>query len=372
MSTASFAFTDETNENIQASTRAAWKMSVTNQVFLSNPMLARMLMANKVIWRGGTELVFPVQKAEGDNMVQYYSATDGLDAKSKTYLTLVKFQWKHMQLPVMYGLDEEVKNSGGGDTKVFDLRKFLVDRAHDALRIALVNQMYGCDSSGARGTDNSLLSTEFVSAVDGDTAKPFQSATQALSHSAPYGSLTRTTTTVNPWWQGASMAGTYADFATAGTISPDFIAQMQDACMEHNGQYKPSDYLIVMGPALYRKLRQWVQAHKMDTGTGRLAKYGFDSFTWNGWEIAKDFRLQAKYISGITNAATTPAQNWVFCFCVPTWELRFHSKLGLKFTGFKWQGDVAGGRNEWLARIMASGNFICRQPGVNCWRNNIS
>jgi len=381
---ASITITQETNANIQASTRELWRRTVQRQVFLKNPMLARMLLANRITWNGGQRLLGPIDIAEGDSMIQYYGPNDPLTAASKTYLSLAEFNWKSFQLPVMYGQEEQLSTGKGRDTAIFDLRKFLVTKAHRAVRIAMVNQMYGCNSSQTRGTDGSLTSNDYddqaagTYSVNGDSELEFQAATQALTPDATYGGITRgpaaSSLETGKYWQPASMAGTHTDWDTAATISPDLIEKMQDAVMEKAGDYTASDFLFVMGPALYRALRKYVTAHRMDTGRGLLANYGIESFTMQGWEIAKDYRLQDKYINGYANPAspTNASSGWVFCFCIPTWELRFHTERRFRFTGFTWQAMIAGGRDQYLARILGSGNFICWQPGVNMWLPSVS
>lgn len=367
-------FDQETNANIQASTRELWRRTVQRQVWLKNPMLARMLMANRITWNGGQRLIGPLDIAEVDDHIEWYGENDTLGVKTKTTLTLAKFKWKSFQLPVQYGMAEELSTGKGAETAIFDLKKYLVTKANRGTRIALVNQFYGTDSSGTRGSDNSLTATDYAS-VNGDTDKRFQSALQALTHDATYGGITRTASTnTNDWAQGASLDGSYTDWDTAATIGPDLIEQMQDAVMEHAGDYTASDFLFVMGPANYRALRKFVTAQKINTSPGILnVNYGIESFTMGGWEIAKDYRLQAKYISNIASASPTlSADKWVFCFCIPTWEMRFHASRRFRFTGFTWQAMIAGGRDQYLARILGSGNFVCWQPNANCFKADVT
>ena len=149
----------ESNANIQASTRELWRRTVQRQVFLKNPMMARMLLANRMIWQGGQNLIGPLDIAEVDDHIEWYGVEDRLGVKTKSVLHLAKFKWKNFQLPVQYGLEEELSTSQGGMTEVFDLKKFLVTKAHRGVRIALVNQFYGADSSGTRAANNSLTAT---------------------------------------------------------------------------------------------------------------------------------------------------------------------------------------------------------------------
>ncbi len=197
---------------------------------------------------------------------------------------------------------------------------------------------------------------------------------QALTHDATYGGITRTASSnTADWAQAASLDGSFTDWNTSRSIGPDLIEQMQDAVMEHAGDYTASDFLFVMGPANYRALRKFVVAQHITTNPGLLnVNYGIESFEMGGWEIAKDYRLQAKYINGIGTSGTTAANKWVFCFCIPTWELRFHQSRRFRFSGFTWQAMIAGGRDQYLARILGSGNFVCWQPNANCFQANIT
>ena len=367
----------ETNANLQATSREAWRDSIQSEVFMKHPILARLLMANRITWNGGGRILVPVDFAEGDSMVQYYSPTDPLDAESKTYLTLAQFDWKSMQIPVMYGLKERLNNKGA--SKQFDLRTILVDKAHRGLRIALSNMIYGADSGSTRATDGGLTAKDYDDTVAasgytaGDEDTMFQAATHCLTPDAKYGQITRTAeSNIADYWQPGSISGAHTDWDGGATLSPDWLRQLIDVTIEFSGKYTPKDYLIVMGPSLFRKLRTYVEAHRIDTSGGMLAKFGFDSIMWDGYEIVKDFRLQHKHLNGVGADNTLSSEKWVFMFCIPTWEMRFHAERKLRFTGFKWQGDRAGGRDEWLARIMASGNFFCTQPKLNAWYSNIT
>lgn len=345
----STALPTATNANIQASTRDLWLKTYQSQVWRRTPLMARLWDGNRVVTRGGKSIVRPVDKAEADTLAQPYAANDPLNSGSKTYLDNPYFLWKYINMPITYGLEEEIQNDG--DPAAIDLVPFLVKKAQRGIRLALYQHMWGIDPAST-----TILATT-------DAGKHFQSVRQALKHDATYGHLARATTTTNQFWQGGSIAASWADQSTAYTPSIDTFRKAVTAVQEFVED--TNDYLCVVGPAIFRQLQSQVEARRMDVSNSTpLAKYGFSTLRIDGIEVVSDPWLTAGHVS---DGATIMA-----LLKISSWEVRISPKRNFKFTGFTWQGDVPNGVDQWLARILLAGNMVCWQPNANIMLLNVA
>ena len=338
------------NANIQASTRELFLSSVVPAVVMKMPLLARVYLARQMSFRGGKYITRPVDKAEMDDLHQSYFPTDRLTVGKKSMLETPYFHWKYMQVPVSYDVEEYLQNSGGGDLAPVDLIKFLTRKAQRACRIALYKQLYGIGTS---------------TVVDSDHDREFQSLVEALTHNGTYGHLTRATTTTNPWWQGGSIAETWADQATSYAPSISTFRRQVDAVSIYEPD-QPGSYLYVCGPAIFRSLQSQVEARHSygRVGGTLLAKYGFTTLEIDGLEVVLDPFLR--------NSIATNAHKWTFLLHVPDFELRLHPRRAFEFTGMTWQGDRADGYDEWAGRIMLAGNSILWDPNKSIYNSNVA
>lgn len=344
----------QANANIAASTQRLFLRSVVDQVLFKMPLYARLLMADQVkkVWPGGDYITRPVKTARMYSLAQDYGPNDALTAGSLTLLDAPRFLWKMFQVPVLYGVKERFMNSGGKETQLLDLIEFLVDTAQDGAREHMYRLMYD-----ATTTD------------DGDK---FQSVIQALDHGDSgadvgytYGGLIRDISAgTRNWWQSADMTdfdGAASHQDTQYSASIDTVRRGLSAV---NRYARPkSEFLIACGSEIHLALKSWIQTERISTEAGPLAKYGFNSFTIDSVECVEDIFLR--------NANITNSHKWLFIYHVPSWELRFHPERMMAFTGFTWQGDRVGGFDQWLARILNMGNFMCWQPNVNMWLSNV-
>lgn len=339
------AFPTLANPNIESSCKDLWKTTVRDQVAMSNPLMAKLIMERRMTWKGGKSITQTMVKDDLTDLVQNYVAGDPLESKRKTFLTNAYFKWKNKSIPVVVTMEEMLDNMGGSDTAPIDFSKTLVKVAHRAMRYSLRNDAYG---AGGIGSD------------DGTT---FQSIRQALDHDATYAHLSRADTTTNAWFQGASLDGTYTDQDTARNFSIDTFDQARDAIYrkETDG---PRNLICIVGEAGYRALRRYVRAKRIDTSRGPLAKYGFLSFMIDDVEVVRDPYL--------LDGNLTDSQKWFFLLDVNTWEFRVHPKRSFLFTPFTWQAQFTNGADEELARIFLRGNLCCWQPGANIWLSNCS
>ncbi len=342
------------NTNLESSTRDLFLRTVVNQVFLAMPLQARLLDARQIVWNGGLKIKSPIVTAEMDDLAQSYTANEGLTAETKTMLSTAEFNWKHFQVPVQYGLDEELQNGGGTETQIMNFVTFLVNKAQKAARIKLYKMMY-------ENPDSSC-----------DSTAGFQGLTDALNHDNTYGGITRATTVTNAFWQGASLDGTYADQDAQLSPSLSNFRKMVRVCQRR--AERPKDYLAVCGGDIFGQLQSQVEAstnYPRTNQTPLAMKYGFTTLDIDGIEVVHDPGLDLNYTAGTTTAGTyTP--EWFFLLHIPDWELRLHPDRSMKMTDFTWQADQANGLDARLARVLTSGNLICWQPNASCWRSYVA
>jgi len=331
--------------NLSATTQELWKRTVVPQVLLRLVVPAKLAEQRRVTWPGGTTITGPVDMATGEEITQPYAANDPLTAATKTYLAKPSWIYKHLQHPISYNIDEFIQNFGAAnDAQMVNLSQFLVNKAHTSLRLRLGKMMYGATAAGA-----ALTTT--------DADKNFQSINQALIHDGTYGGLARGTTVTNPWWQGASIADTFADGATDYGASVNTFWRALSACQKYATD--PAEYLCVVGPTIYLKLKSYVGASVEITNPGPMVKYGFHSFTVDGVEVVEEGLLR--------NSIITNGHLRMYILHIPDWEFRLHPQRAFEMKDFTWQGSVPNGTDSWLSRILLSGNLICWKPNESIY-----
>jgi len=159
------------------------------------------------------------------------------------------------------------------------------------------------------------------------------------------------------------MAEDWADKDTSYSPTIDLTDKMMDA-VTRNETGQSSRWLYICGEAIYRALKKYVRAKRIDTSASPLAKFGFQSFTIDGVTFVKDPYLRT--------ANLTNSHKYMFLIDLNTWEFRVHPQRSFLFTGFTWQAQFTGGADEWLARIFLMGNLVCWQPNANIWLSNVA
>jgi hypothetical protein len=339
------------NQNITSATREYWARTVKNQVMLNTLMMAA-LIDRKRMTLSGTKLKHTIDVAEVDSLGQSYSSTDTLNGGSKTFLDTAEWGWKLWQLPIPYGVNEEIMNQAGGRdvAPAGDLVSMMVAKAQRGMKIFLQKQFYAEPSSST------------------DSDPEIQSIPSALDHFgsvATYGGVTRSATS-NWFWNGASIDGTYTDRNDNYIASIDNYRKGKNAILRYMD--KSSDLIAVMGSTLFDAFRSQVEArHTYERGNGKgLAKYGFETMYIDNVEFVKDPMLDTDLHDGSSGSGDY-TQEWFFLLNLKTWEFRLSPKRAMKFTGFTWQGDMENGTDSYLARILGAGNLACTQPNANLW-----
>ncbi len=340
-----------TNAQIEHTTRNMWEKGVKDQVLLKMPLMAKLIDRNRTRAESGEKIRQTVKTSEVDGLFHTYAFGQPMPGGRQANLERFVFSQKNAELPISYDASEELFNSGGPNAPV----NLGAQRAKDAFRgakIGLYKQMYGSGAS--------------------DTGTDFNSVYQALAHdtaSETYGNVTRNYgTSVNDWAQGADLDDFASDSSTQGTARAMSIYLIRRCILKlmENAEEKAS-LMFVMGPDLYLKLKQEVDASvKYEPGPMAL-KYGFESFTLDGVEIVNDYFLSAKNLPD----ETTP-NKWVLGFNADDWEFVIQPKRAFYRTVPQWQGGVPNGTDSYLGRVLLTANLCCWRPSGSILLTNVS
>ena len=336
------------NANVTATTRELWERTRVNEVYYSMPLYAALLDQQKRAWINGTAIKRSVIIDQMDSLAQSYSVNDALTSGKKTIWATIEFPWRYWQLPVTYNIEDE-QNTGGGDAAPVSLVDGIIEAAKHGARVKLNKMTYAQPST---------------------TKTDFQGLTDALDHDATYGGKTRTTTTVNTWFQGRSLAGNYTDQNTNITASIANFRKLRGVCQQYAPGNKPNEWLAIMGTDIFQAFQSQIEARHMYMRTGEtpLATYGFNTLGIDGVEFVEDPSLNLDLNGGTTSSGDF-TKEFFFLLHKTDWELRFHPERAMSLTDFVWQGEQTGGKDEDLARIMAKGNLFCWKPNASIWKS---
>jgi len=328
--------------NLSASTRELWERTVKDEVFMALPLTAMLMEHRRIMFKGGTKIKQTVTKATMTDLAQDYSSNEPLEGGSRTILGAPEFGWKKFQIPVEYGVDEELQN-------------------HEAIEEAAPADIVKALVEGAQYAAREHLSAMAYATTTGETGKVFQGLACALTHDTVYGGYTRTiSSTLNTFFQGASADLTYADWDTACAATIANFRKYATACRRY--AKKNQKLYAFMGESLFQAFQSQCEARLMNTkpaaGSLGLYKYGFNTLNIDGVELVQD--------SYLTTAGRTAA---FYIIDPDTWELRISPKRNFRLTPFKWQGDTNDGLDAWLGRVMCAGNLICWHPNRNLYRS---
>lgn len=346
------------NANITATTRELWESTRVREVEYKMPLIAALIKRNRKRV-AGTKIKRTLDYAYTDSVTQEYRPNEPLTSETMDFLTTAEFNWRYVQHPVKYGVEEFAMNRGADQATApgGDLIRALVAKAQDSMRLKLYKMaFYPFDSD----TDTASTVTRFQSVGD---------ALAQYGDVATYGGLTRNATTM-AWWNGASYDGTYADNNTARVMTIRNLRQCISALRRHNQNIMRQNLLIVMGSDLFGGLQDQIESHHQQTSPGMgLAEFGFNEIALDGVSIVEEPWFDTQPYGSSSGDDT---QKWVCVFHVPDWEYRVYPGRDMAFTGFRWQGDIEGGKDEWLGRIMLLGNLVCWRPNSSMHQTNWS
>jgi len=348
--------------NLTESTRElidkTWRSAITYQM----PLFTRLSERGQMI-PGGLKYEQIVEIADSESLVQTYGPNDGLAGGTADIMDKPSWVATYMTVPVEESVDERIMNAPKSDAQLVSLRDKIAKSALRSLKQVMNKYAYGVSG------DNTIDSRH----------TNLQGLCSALVEDKQYGSLTRTGSTVNEWWQSAD----YAAWDVAAAINKTNIDEWLDAVMEYADS--PQDLLVLMGPTLYRRLKAQFEASNSYTPKATVAKQGFTSMEYNGVEIAKDWSLDRMTdtsvtdytgtnvgLSGVGSAAGT---SFVFVLDLSTWHLRYYQDADtgpFEMTEFFAQDQIIGGVEKKLARIKWKGQLTCDMPNRNLVRSNVS
>lgn len=334
-------------------TRELFVRSLKPQVLMKTPFFEALSKRNKITFKGGRYIEELVDIAEMDDLGQWYEENEQLTDQKKTMLDKPRFTWKNLQIPLRYGLDEEIQNiHAGNEIQLLNLANFLVKKGQRAAKLLLMKAAFNEGS------------TTGVS----DGQKKFQSLVSGLDHDVTYGTKSRSWSGgTNDWWQGADSAGlnevvTSSSQATAYNLTLSNVRKWISETSVTQNMEGDDDLYIMCCPTLYNKLRSEMESRVIYQPDTEAQKQGFKKMWFDGHQIASIPYLQT----------TTTMKKWFFIVNLNDWELRIHTRRNFKMTDFKWQGDQANGFDYWLARILIVGNLVCWKPNGSLWLSNVT
>jgi len=332
--------------DISVLTRDMFMRTIAEQTFYTSPILAAMFENNRMNWEGGENIEFPVNtdNQAGVDLVQAYPDGDTPLTNGVRYphakATVPYAKW---QIPIEYDVDEYLANvEGGNESKLIDIVKTRVANSHEWHNQYLIDRLYKTTSTEADAHINSVV--------------------LACSHDRTYeGITTDISSSANTYWQGASIAGSYADSATDYGYTIDTIRRAWDTIAKYrrDNQIRP---LCIVPTSAFRKLRREAESKALLSGMGGLAKYGFSS-------MMIDEKVEVTADKWLENESRTSD---FFMLDVNTWEMRMHKDRNLKMLDFEYQGNKPGGLDKWTSRIMCMGQLLCKQPNANLYLSNLS
>jgi len=334
--------------DLAKATRELFDRSLVDEVYMATPVVEELQKRRQITHSGGKYVERLVTTGGMEDLMQMYTANQGLTDEKVNMLDKPRFTWRYGQLPLRYDVDEYTQNiHGGKEIQLLNLAKFLVERGQDATRIWLSQQIF-----------NSGSETPVA-----DAGTDFQSLVSALDADHTYGTITSTlSTSANDFWQPANPAGltTAISASTQDTAVNLTISNLRKWISESDIQHymkTPTDLYITMCPTLFNKLRAEMESKMVYQPSGDTQKQGFNKMILDGHQIVSVPYLQTSSIM----------KTWVFILNMRWFELRLHTLRNFKMTPFVWQGDRANGHDYWLARIMLQGNFVCWKPNSSMW-----
>jgi hypothetical protein len=339
-------------DDLNLATRELFLRSLHNQVFMKTPFVEELQRRRQITHSAGKYVEELVDTDEIDDLMQEYTPESPLTDEKKTTLAKPRFTWKYAQLPLRYGVEEELENvHGGKEVQLLNLANHLVKKGHRATKLWLMKKVFNT------GSDTPVL----------DSAVGPQSLVSALNHDTTYGTLSRSFSGgTNDYWQGAEPSGlgsvvTSSTQDTAANLTLGNLRKWINETDVAHHMEGTDDLMILMCPTLWNKLAAQMEG-RLQYKSGNKQSQGIRSMIFDGHEV-----VSVPYLQTSANMKT-----WVFILNLQYWELRIHSLRNFKMQDFKWQGDVSNGYDYWLARIMFQGNLVCWKPNSSMWLSAVS
>lgn len=339
--------------NLDVVTRDLFVRGIQDEVYTRIAFTEDLLKRKQIITKGGKNITKPVDYAEVDSLAQAYATNEPLTDGEVTSLAAPSFSWKKVQLPMKYDGDVEIQNLNADDSEqIVDIAEYIAGKALRGMKLKMNSMLFNAGS---------VTTTDY-----NDSGKNFNSIVHALKHvtAETYGGLNRNLTTgVRNWWQGADPTQILTGIAEGTgftsyqtTAYPLTIANLRKWIIpvQHNLRAK-RDIMVVMCPTLFNRLKAECQAQMIFEPDKDTANVGFNKMYIDGHQI-----VDCDYLE-----TSSTMKSWMFILNMDTWEIRLNKARNFKQTPFKWCGDMPGGLDYYLARILLAGNTVCWQPGAN-------
>jgi hypothetical protein len=312
-------------DNVGTSTIEARLPGLIDNVFVSNPLAARLLQQNNVKIDGGRDIRQRIiyGKKNGGS----YRGLDILDNTNPETRTEMVFQWKQLYVPILLsGLDLMMNE---GTHKVSDLVQDEMDEAELRAADLMGEQIYG-DGTGNGGKDL----TGLRAAIDDGTLI------------TTYGGITRTAVANSP---GKAVTGNVT--TTGVTFS---LAQMNVDMQRGTIGNEHAD-LIVTTQSIWNKWWERAQPSQRfaQTDVNRPINIGFSQIAHNGAAVVVDghcpsgsvFFLNTKFI-----------------------KLVIHPSRFFAPTGWKYPTN----QDSAVQQLFFGGELICSSPRLQSLDTNVS
>jgi len=127
------------SQDLSLATRTIFDRSLKNQVLIGTPFYDELVRRDKVITTGGTQIDRLVDKDEIDDLAQAYDENTALTDGKKDTLAKPVFDWKNLQLPLSYGLDEQLQNVDAmNEEQLLNLAEHLATKGLRGLKLKLM------------------------------------------------------------------------------------------------------------------------------------------------------------------------------------------------------------------------------------------
>lgn len=333
-----------TTADLSLATREVVDRSFWPQVGLAMPLTAMLLEEQRVTTKGGVQLWYDLIKDDAQDEAQDYLAGDNLITAQAEFMAQAKFNWKYIQMPLRYGIDVMLQNQlASSEAKRRDVVGLISERGMNGMKMRIEKRLHATTAVG-------------------DSAAAIQGVCEAYEHSRTYGGITSSAAAALQYWNGASLADSYTDRATADSLSLDNLRKMKAICKRYVD--KGDKLYVFVGEAFHSKLQGMCEGsvhYVAGTKENSLLKYGFDSFFVYGMEVVCD-----SYMTLNSMADDLLIVNPKY------WHFRVHPDLNLKMNDFFDQSKVTGGKHEFMSRLSLCCSPCCFKPRSGMWKSALA
>lgn len=248
-------------DQISAVSRRYFLPKLADNIYVGTPELRRLKDKGLKLVDGGTEIIVPLEYAEGN--FQWYAGAETLTTSDTDQYTAAKYTWKQAAAPITISRIDELKNMG--DAQVVDFVKAKMKSAEKTLRQNMSEGVYNA------GTDaKAIVGLRAIVDVDSTVGSISQ-----VSYS---------------WWRGQQDS-------TTNTLGMAALEALFLACSEDNEQ--PT--VAYTTKALYAKYWGLLQPQQRFVDE-ESAKAGFKSIMFNGIPVLAASNCPANHFFFINEA----------------------------------------------------------------------